>query len=42
MKIFPFGLEENSHGKSELLSRRLHEGTVEDYQKPYSDSWPPD
>jgi len=42
MKIFPFGLEENSHGKFELLSCRLREGTDEDHQKLYSDSWPTD
>jgi hypothetical protein len=42
MKDFTFGWEESFHGQFELLSSRLHEGTDEDDQRPYLDSWCPD
>jgi hypothetical protein len=42
MKISPFGLEESFHGRIELLSSCLLEGTDENHQKPYYDSWCPE
>jgi hypothetical protein len=42
MKDFPFGLEKSFVGRIELLSSRLLEGTDENHQKPYYDSWCPE
>jgi len=41
-RIFLFGLEESFHGRIELLSSRLLEGTDENHQKSYYDSWCPE
>jgi len=35
MKNFPFGLEESFHGRIELISSRLFDGTDEVSRKPY-------